>query len=103
MQTIIDHVYDLYEPLRLALQTHGTVKADIKIIPIVIGQKGTFHVKTLAEIAQLVSFKEKPMDELTFKQLPITAKKIVMALNMHAQEWLSYISTKLEKNLITKT
>jgi len=54
---IIDHIYNIYEPLRLALQTHGTIKADIKIIPIAISEICTFNVKTLAEIAQLVSYK----------------------------------------------
>jgi len=43
------------------------------MIPIVISRTNNFHVKTLAEIAQLVSFKEEPPDELTFKQLPLTA------------------------------
>ena len=102
IQTIIDHIYDIYEPLRVALQTHGTLKAEAKIIPIVISRTGTFHVKTLAEIAQLVSFKENPPDELTFKQLPNTAKRIVMSLHVHAQEWLSYISRVSRKILTTK-
>ena len=88
------HVYDISEPLILALQTQGTLKADIKIIPIVISRTGMFQVKTLARIAQLVSFKEEPQDELTFKQLSTEAKKIVTALHVHAQEWLSYISRK---------
>ena len=60
IQTIIDHIYDIYESLRLALQTHGTLKAEVKIIPIVISRTGTFHVKTLAEIAQFVSFSKDP-------------------------------------------
>jgi hypothetical protein len=60
LQTIIDNIYDIYEPIRQALQTHGTLKAEVKIIPIVISRTGTFHVKTLAEIAQLVSFSEEP-------------------------------------------
>ena len=51
----------------------------------------TFNVKTLGEIAQLVFFKEKPPDELTVKQLPVPAKKLAMALHVHAQELLSYI------------
>ena len=38
-----------------------------------INGTGTFHVKTLAEIAQQVSFKEETPDELTFKQLPTTS------------------------------
>ena len=52
---IIEHIYIIYEPLKLALQTHGKIKADIKIIPIVISIIGTFNVRTLAEIEQLVS------------------------------------------------
>ena len=51
MQTIIDPIYDIYEPLRLALQIYGILKADVKFIPVVISRAGTFHVKTLAEIA----------------------------------------------------
>jgi hypothetical protein len=69
IQTIIDQIYDIYEPLRLALQTYGTLKAEVKIIPIVISRTRTFHVKTFAEIVQLVSFREEPEDELTFKQI----------------------------------
>ncbi len=78
------------------------MKADVKIIPIVISRTGTFHVKTLAEIAQLVSFKENPPDELTYKQLPNTAKRIAMALHTHAQEWLTHISKISRKILNTK-
>ena len=36
---------------------------------------GTFDVKTLVEIAQLVSFNEEPPDALTNKQLPRLAQK----------------------------
>ncbi len=46
---------------------------------------GIFHVKTLAEIAQSVSFKEEPPDALAFKQLPKTAKKNAIALHVHAR------------------
>ena len=102
MQTIIDHIYGINEPLRLALQTHGTLKAEAKIIPVVICRTGTFHVKILAEIAQLFSFKEEPPDELTFKQLALTAKRIAMALHVHAQESLSHISETSRKILTTK-
>jgi hypothetical protein len=59
-------------------------------------------VKILAEIAQLVSFKEEPPDELTFKQLPLTAKIIAMALHVHAQERISHISKTSRKILITQ-
>ena len=74
-QEIIDHIHAIYEPFKQALQTHGILKAGIKIIHIDISITGTFNVKTLAEIAQLVSFKENPPDTLTYKQLPIPAKK----------------------------
>ncbi len=85
MPTIIDHIEDIYEPLRLALQIHGTLKADIKIFPIVISRSGTSHVKTLAEIAQLVFFKEEPPAELTFEQLTIPVERIAMALHVDVQ------------------
>ena len=88
---MIDHIYNIYEPLKQALQIHGTRKADIKTIPIVISRTGTFNVRTLAEIAQLVSFKEEPSDTLTYKQIPKPTQKFAMALHIHAQEWLSYI------------
>ncbi len=96
IQDIMDHIYNIYEPLRLALQIHGTLKSEVKIIPTVISRTDTFHVKTHAEIAQLVSFKQEPLDVLTLKQLPITSKN-VMTLHVHAQEWLSYIQKPLEK------
>ena len=75
---------------------------EAKIIPIVISRTCTFHVKTLAEIAQLVSFKDEPPNELTVKQLPPTAKRLAMALHVHAQEWLSHISKTSRKILTTK-
>ena len=86
-----------------SLQTYGTLKAEVKIIPVVISQTYTFHDKTLAEIAQLVSFKEEPPDELIFNYLPLTAKRIAIALHVHAQEWLSSISKTSRKILTTKT
>jgi len=58
-------------------------------------------VKILAEIAQLVSFKEKPPDKLTIKQLPLTAKRIAMAIHVYAQECLSQLSKTSKKILIT--
>ena len=51
---------------------------------------GTFNVRNLVEIAQLVSYKEEPQDALTCKQLPTTANKFAMALHVQAQDWLSY-------------
>jgi hypothetical protein len=76
MQAVIDHIYNIYEPLKQVLQIHGTLKAEIIIIPIVISKTGTFNVRTLAKIAQLVSFREEPSDTLTYKQLPNQHKKM---------------------------
>jgi hypothetical protein len=103
IQTIIDHGHDIYEPLRLALQAHGTLKRDVKIVPIVISRTGTYHVKILAEITELVSFKEEPPNKLTFKQLPIIANRVAMALHVHAQEWLSRIFKNSRKSSPQKT
>ncbi len=36
INTIIEHIYEIYDPLRQALQTYGTLKAEVKIIHIVI-------------------------------------------------------------------
>ena len=99
---IIYHVYNIYEPIKLALQTHGKIKADIQIIPIVINRTDTFNVKTLAEIAQLVSYKEEPTDVMTYKQLPKQAKHIATSLHKHAQEWLSHIFKYSRRILTTK-
>jgi len=74
-QEIINHIHIIYEPLYQTLQTRGTINADIKIIPIVISIFGTFNFKTLAEIIQLVSIKEEPLEALTYKHLPKPAKK----------------------------
>ncbi len=97
---IIYHIHNIYEPLKLALQTYGTIKADIKIIPIVISKTSTFNVKTLSKIAQLISFDEEQPDALTFKQLPRPAQQIAMTLRVHAQEWLSHIS-KISRTILT--
>ncbi len=75
IQSIIEHIYEIYESLRQVLQAYSTLKADVKTIPIVISRAGTFHVKTLAKISQLVSFTEEPRDGLPFKQLPPRPKK----------------------------
>ncbi len=46
-QAVIDHIYNIYKPLKQALQIHGTLIVDIKIIPIVISRTIIFKVKTL--------------------------------------------------------
>jgi hypothetical protein len=103
MHTITDHIHALYEPLRQQLLMHaiGMYKADIQVIPIVISRTGSFHVKTLAEIAKLVSFQEEQPDTLKHKQMPQPAQEIAMALHVHAQEWLSLIS-KISRNLLAR-
>ena len=54
----------------------------------------------VAEIAQLVSFKENPPEALTYKTFPTQAKTITMALHLHAQEWLTLISKVSRSALI---
>ena len=103
IQEVIDHVYIIYEPLKQALQTHSALKAGITTIPIVISRTGTFNVKTLAEIAQFVFFKEEPPDALTYKQLTRHSPKIALALHVHAQEWLSQFKIISMKILATIT
>ena len=78
-----------------------TIKADIQFIPIVNSKTGSFRVKTLAEIAKLVSFQEEPPDTLKYKQMPKPAQEIAMALHVHAQEWLSPIS-KISRSLLAQ-
>ena len=103
IEEIIEHMYLLYEPLKTALQTHGGLKADIISIPIVISKTCTFNVRTLVEIAQLVSYKEEPPDIMTYKQVPKPAKHIAMALHTQSQEWLSHISKNSLNILTTKS
>ena len=50
IKEIIDHIYQLYEPLTTALQTHGRLKADAKIFSIVISKTNTFNLKTLQKL-----------------------------------------------------
>ena len=102
MHIIIEHILELYEPLRRAIMLHATGewKATVQVIPIVISRTGSFHVKTLAAIAQLVSFQEEPPDTMTYKQLPRNAQHIAMALHVHAQEWLTLMS-KISRRLLT--
>ena len=104
MHTTIEHIRELYEPLRHNLMLHATGewKAEVQIIAIVISRTGSFHVKTLAEIAQLVSFQEEPPDKMIYKQLPRQAQTIAMALHVHAQEWLTLMS-KISRRLLTTT
>ena len=79
-----------------AILGHGQWDANIDIIPMVISRTGSFHVKTLAKIAQLVSFEEEPPTAMKYTDLPPAAKHIAMALHTHAQHWLA-LMLKLSK------
>ena len=73
----------------------------VQIIPIVISRTGNFHTGTLAEIAQLVSFKKNPSYNITYKSLPPHAQTIAMAIHVHAQEWLTLMS-KVSRSTLTQ-
>jgi hypothetical protein len=72
----------------------------VQIISIVISITGSFHASTLAEIAQLASFKENPPDNIKYKSLPPQAQTIAMAIHVHAQEWITLMS-KVSKSTLT--
>ena len=99
MHKVIDHIYTTYEPLKKAIQDHGHWHDPVVIIPIVISRTGTFHIKTLAEIAQLISPDEVPPDGLTYKDLTPTARRVVMTLHTHAQQWMTLL-LKLAKQTL---
>ena len=55
----ITNIHNIYEPLKRATMRHNRKTIlQVQIIPIVIRKTGNFHTRTLAEIAQLVSFQE---------------------------------------------
>ena len=101
MHEVIARIREIYADLRDAILQHGWWEADIEIIPIVISRTGSFHIQTLAELAQLVSFEEEPPDEMTYKDLPLAAKRIAMALHTHAQQWLT-LMLKLSKQTLAR-
>ena len=93
MHEIIEHITELYTPLKDQIQRHGTWPDPIQIVPIVISRTGSFHTRTLSEIAQLISPKEQPPDinTVTYRTLDPTTKKAIQSLHIHAQQWLSLI------------
>ena len=98
----ITNIHNIYEPLKQAIMRHNRKnRLQVQIIPIVISRTGNFHTKTMAEIAQLVSFQENPPDTLTYKTLPPQAQSITMAIHVHAQEWLTLIS-KVSRTTLTQ-
>jgi hypothetical protein len=96
----INGIHIIYEPLKQAILQHNKERLQVQIILIAISRTGNFHTSTLAEIAQLVSFKENSPDALTYITLPTQAQTITMALHMHAQEWLTLISTVSRSTLV---
>jgi hypothetical protein len=96
---IIDHIHTIYAPLKEAIQLHNNGRLQVEVIPIVISRTGNFHTRTLAEIFQLVSFKETPPDTLPYKSLPPQAQTIAMSLHVHAQEWLTLMFKISRSNL----
>ena len=92
-------MHTIYTPLKHAIQIHNNGRIQVEVMPIVISRIGNFHTRTLAEIAQLVSFKENPPDILTYKSLPHQAHTIAMSLHTHAQEWLTLMSKISRSNL----
>ena len=82
----INNIHNIYEPLKQAIIRHNRKTKLVQIIPIVTSRTGNFYTRTLAEIAPLVSFKENPPDNITYKSLPTQAQTIAMAIHVHAQE-----------------
>ena len=90
METIYEDIKNIYAPLR-----HGILDHDSRLvgrhncdIPIVISRTGSFHVKTLGEIAQLVFWQEEPPPDRTYTTLDRDCKAIIKELNTHAQQWI---------------
>jgi len=71
----ITNIHNIYVPLKQAIMRHNIKKKlRVQIIPIIISITSNFHMRTLADIAQLVSFNENPRDALTYKSLPTQGK-----------------------------
>ena len=100
MDTIYDDIKNIYTPLRHSILDHGWWDDTIEIIPIVISRTGSFHVKTLGEIAQLVSWQEEPPPVRTYTSLDRDCKAIVRELNAHAQQWLTLLLAVAAKRLV---
>jgi hypothetical protein len=99
MSDNIDNMHTIYATLRQAIQQHKKGRLQVEIIPIVISMTCNLNTRTLAEIAQLVSFKGNPPDTLTYKSLPPQAKTKAMSLHIHAHEWLTLMSMISRSNL----
>jgi hypothetical protein len=98
----ITNIHNIYEPLKHAIMRHNRkTRLQVQIIPIVISRTGNFHTRTLAEIAQLVSFHENPPDNITYKSLPPQGQTIAMAIHVHAQEWIT-LMYKVSRSTLTQ-
>jgi hypothetical protein len=98
----VTNIHNICEPLKQTIMRHNKKTIlHVQIIPIVISRTVNFHTRTLAEIAQLVSFKENPSDNITYKSLPTQAQTIVMAIHVHAQGWLTFMS-KVSRSTLTQ-
>ena len=101
MDTIYEDIKNIYTQLRHCILEHGWWDDTIEIIPIVISRTASFHVKTLGEIAQLVSWQEEPPpDRMTYTSLDRDCKAIVRELNAHAQQWLTLLLAVAAKRLV---
>jgi hypothetical protein len=97
----INNIQNIYESLKQAIIIHKRKRLQVQIIPIVVSRTRNFHTRTLAEISQLVSFEENPLETLTYKTLSTQAKNIAMAIHIHAQEMYTLIS-KVSRSNLTK-
>ena len=50
---MIDHTYETCEPFKLALQSRGTIKANIEIFLTSISKTSTSKFKTLALVTEI--------------------------------------------------
>ena len=102
MDITTQEIIDKYTPLSQAIRTHGQWEGEIDIIPIVISRTGSFHVRTLSEIAQLISPQEEPPDTVPYRLLPKRARKVALDLHVHAQNWLQCMLDAARQTLAPK-
>jgi hypothetical protein len=98
----INNIHNIYKALKQAIIKHNKKKQiQVSIIPIGISRTCNFQTRTLAEIAQLVSFEDNPPDTITYKSLPKQAQTIAMTIHVHAQEWYTLMS-KVSRSTLTQ-
>ena len=98
MDEIMNLILELYTPLKkqdprtrgrgvdLRHRYHSHSNQQNRLVP-------HFHRKALAHLSHLISFKEEPPDELTYKALSRESQAIAMDLvHTHAQSWLTLMS-----------